>query len=54
MTIPMSGVPPDLKASRWRPPIGWSDLIAGALSASGPSGRCFLAQAGDSPKSCAA
>ena len=36
----------------WRAPIGWSGLIVSALSASGPSERCFRAQAGDTPMRC--
>ena len=38
----------------WRAPIGWSGLIVSASWASGPSGRCFGAQAGDTPRHCAA
>ena len=38
----------------WHAPIGWSGLIVSASQASGPSGRCFLAQVGGSPMRCAA
>ena len=38
----------------WPAPIGWSGLIVSASSVSGPSARCFLAQAGDIPRRCAA
>ena len=38
----------------WRAPIGWSALNVSALSAFGPSERCFLVQADDSPMNCVA
>ena len=38
----------------WRAPIGWFGLNVSALSAFGPSERCFPVQADDSPMNCAA
>ena len=38
----------------WRAPIGWSGLNVSALSAFGPSERCFPVQADDSPMNCVA
>ena len=38
----------------WRVPIGWFGLNVSALSAFGPSERCFPVQADDSPMNCAA
>jgi hypothetical protein len=39
---------------QWHAPSGWSGLIVSASWASGPLERCFPAQAGDIPVSCAA
>jgi Trk K+ transport system NAD-binding subunit len=42
------------RVDAWRAPIGWSSLNVSALSAFGPSERCFLVQADDSPMNCVA
>ena len=38
----------------WHAPNGWSGLNVSALSAFGPSERCFPVQADDSPMNCVA
>ena len=38
----------------WRAPIWWSGLYVSALSAFGPSERCFPVKVDDSPMNCVA